>query len=122
MENQDQWCFAWFAEQSASGSDRAALVKAARWNPGDIITVSFLDGDPEVQKKVREVALGWTGPGMANLMFEPYNKSETNYTKVDAHSIMMYPIPKTWTTDGFSVGLNSTLSDTDKKFIHKQYP
>jgi hypothetical protein len=228
MENENQWCFAWFAErQSESGSDRAALVKSAKWNPGDIITVSFLDGNSEVQQKVREAALGWTGPGMANLtfdfrkdtntlvrisfkysgswsvigttckritdksqptmnfgwlkrtstdeeiqrvvlhefghalglihehqnpgdhihwnrptvirelsgppnswpldqiehnMFEPYKKSETNYTKVDAHSIMMYPIPKSWTTDGFSVGLNSALSDTDKKFIHRQYP
>ena len=55
-------------------------------------------------------------------MFEPYEKVETNFTKLDAHSIMMYPIPQSWTIDGFSVGLNSQLSATDKKFIHKQYP
>jgi hypothetical protein len=35
---------------------------------------------------------------------------------------MMYAIPPRWTTDGFSVGLNSGLSDTDKAFIARQYP
>jgi len=29
----------------------------------------------------------------------------------------MYPIPKSWTTDGFSAGLNRELSTTDKDFI-----
>jgi hypothetical protein len=43
-------------------------------------------------------------------------------TPLDVHSIMMYPIPPTWTLDGTSVGLNSELSDTDKTFIRQQYP
>ena len=34
---------------------------------------------------------------------------------------MMYPIPTTWTTDGFSVGLNNKLSDADRAFVKKQY-
>jgi serralysin len=54
-------------------------------------------------------------------MFTPVAKNETNYTAVDGKSIMMYPIPKTWTTDGFSAGLNTALSDVDKTFIHKEY-
>jgi len=224
-----QWCFAWpAAKKSVSGKDRAALVKGSRWTKGDTISVSFLDGDPSVQEKVRNAALGWTAPKLANLyfdfrknttdtlvrisfeydgswsvigttcrqitdkkeatmnfgwltpestdeevnrvvlhefghalglihehqnpagginwdrdavikdlsgppnnwsleviehnMFEPYAANETNFTKVDGESIMMYPIPKNWTTDGFSVGLNSSLSGTDKTFIHEQYP
>jgi len=228
MANEDQWCFAWHAPRIGDdGQDRAALVKAAKWNAGDVITVSFLDGDPNVQQKVQQVAQTWTTPQLARLtfdfrknttdtfvrisfkysgswsvigttckqmtdktqptmnygwltpqsgddeiqrvvlhefghaiglihehqnpgskinwnkanvyrdlsqppnswskatidhnMFEPYAKAETNFTKVDGLSIMMYPIPKTWTTDGFSAGLNGTLSDTDKKFIHDQY-
>jgi len=227
MENENQWCFAWFPpKKDQQAMDKAALVKAAKWTSGDIITVSFLDGDPGVQAKIKEVALTWTKPGMANLtldfrkatptlirisfkqpgswsvigttcrqitdqtkptmnygwltpassaeeirrvvlhefghalglihehqnpggkikwnrdavirdlsgppnnwpldviehnMFEPYSKSETNYSKLDAQSIMMYPIPKTWTSDGFSVGLNSDLSATDKSFVHQEY-
>jgi len=35
---------------------------------------------------------------------------------------MMYPIPASWTTDGFSVGLNTGLSTTDKTFIAEAYP
>jgi serralysin len=226
-ENQNRWCFAWFAEQ-AKGADgsRAALVHAARWNPGDVITISFLDGDSAVQGRIRDVAGQWTAPGMANLtfafqrnpdsmirisflrpgswsmigttcklvtnreeptmnygwlkadstdeelqrvvlhefghalglihehqnpaggilwdraavmrelsappnnwppdvietnMFQPYSQTETNYTQVDPHSIMMYPVPATWTTDGFSVGLNGALSETDKAFIRQAY-
>jgi serralysin len=225
----NQWCFAWpAARKSVSGKDKAALVKASRWNSGDIITVSFLDGDPGVQDKVAEAARGWTVPQLANLsldfrkntndtlvrisfrnpgswsvigttcrqmtdktqptmnfgwltpdsaddeiqrvvlhefghalglihehqnpaggikwnrdavirdlsgppnnwsldviehnMFEPYAANETNFTKVDGASIMMYPIPSNWTTDGFSVGTNTQLSATDKQFIHQQYP
>ncbi|MGH8065961.1 MAG: hypothetical protein ACRERE_12175 [Candidatus Entotheonellia bacterium] len=227
MANENQWCFAWPAgRKSTSGADRAALVKGAKWNAGDIITISFLDGDPTVQNKVKNVALQWVAPGMANLvldfrretntlirisfqysgswsaigttckqvtdrarptmnygwlkpsssdgeiervvlhefghalglihehqnpggkinwnrdnvirelsgppnkwslqeiehnMFEPWSQAETNFTAMDAQSIMMYPIPRSWTTDGFSIGLNSKLSPQDRTFIRQQY-
>jgi serralysin len=228
-DNQNQWCFAWPAPRpNDAGKDRAALVRGAKWKSGDIITISFLDGDPSVQAKISDVAHQWIVPGLANLqfdfrknttdtlvrisfkyqgswsvigttckqitdptqptmnfgwltptstdeeiqrvvlhefghtlglihehqnpdkgikwnkpnvirdlsgppnnwslgvieqnMFEAYNKKETNYTAVDANSIMMYPIPKAWTTNGFAAGLNSALSPTDRKFIHTQYP
>jgi serralysin len=54
-------------------------------------------------------------------MFEPYSADLTNYTAVDPTSIMMYPFPAKWTLDGFSAGLNTDLSATDKRFIHEQY-
>jgi hypothetical protein len=54
-------------------------------------------------------------------MFQPFSQAETNYTQLDPQSIMMYPIPPTWTEDGFSVGLNSNLSETDKAFIRQTY-
>jgi len=63
----------------------------------------------------------WSLDVIERNMFEPWEKSETNFTELDPRSIMMYPIPKRWTTDGFSVGLNSDLSSTDKRFIHLQY-
>jgi serralysin len=228
MANDEKWCFAWYsAPKGAPGANRAALVKGAKWTPGDVITVSYLDGDPGVQAKVRAVATQWTAARLARLtlsfrtdttdtdirisfqfagswsvigttcrnvpagqptmnygwltpasddvevrrvvlhefghalglihehqspaggiqwnrrqviadlsgppnnwdaatiehnMFEPVAAAETNFTALDAQSIMMYPIPAGWTTDGFSVGLNSDLSATDKQFIHGQYP
>jgi hypothetical protein len=54
-------------------------------------------------------------------MFHSYALSEVEGTPVDTSSIMMYPIPKTWTLDGFSVGFNEHLSEQDKKFIHALY-
>jgi serralysin len=51
----------------------------------------------------------------------PASPSDVTATAMDKDSIMMYPIPETWTTDGFSAGFNSDLSDADKKFIRRQY-
>jgi len=55
-------------------------------------------------------------------MFVAHAKDETNFSALDRQSIMMYPIPKHWTMNGFSVGFNTELSATDKKFIRQQYP
>ena len=227
--NDQQWCFAWMPDDlPQEGKDRGALVKKFQWKAGQQIKVAFLDGIPQVQERVRQVATGWTGPGMANLrlifqpdtntadirisfkekgswstigtscrnitdktrptmnfgwlteqstdeqvarvvlhefghalglthehmspaggipwnreqvirdlsgppnnwtlaqiennMFRQFEVVETNFTALDPQSIMMYPIPAKWTTNGFSVGTNSTLSPTDKTFIRKQYP
>jgi serralysin len=225
--NENRWCFAWFEEPVSSGETKAALARKAKWAPGSVISISFLNGNPAIQSRVKEAALGWTMPGLANLtldfrknttdtliriafnpgdgswsaigttcrqipknrptmnfgwltpqstdeelqrvvlhefghalglihehqspggeihwnrdavirelsgppnnwpedviehnIFEPFNKRESNFTKLDPNSIMMYPIPKRWTIDGFSTGLNNQLSDTDKKFIHQTY-
>ncbi len=230
MGNEKQWCFAWIVPEPGmeAGLSRAAMLRAAMWMPGCTITVSFLDGDPSVQKRVKQAALAWTAPMMANLtlkflktktkgdvrisfkypgswsvigtgchtitnrrqptmnfgwltpstpdeelrrvvlhefghalglihehqnpvmgikwnrpqvikdlsgppnnwsletievnMFRPYDIHETNATPLDATSIMMYPIPASWTLDGFSAGLNTELSPLDKQFIRTQYP
>ena len=228
MPNENQWCFAWFADKPmAKGAEKAALVKGAKWHPGDTITVAFLDGDPTVRERVRNVALQWTAQGLANLtlkfkddtnalirisfgyrgswsvlgtscrfitdktrptmnfgwlhpkstdeeirrvvfhefghalglihehqnpggiihwnreqvindlsgyphywsldqieanLFWTHATNETNFTALDPASIMMYPIPRTWTTDGFSVDLNCDLSTKDRDFIRSEYP
>ena len=228
MGTENQWCFSWMEVSSASeGKDRQGLVKASRWQPGDAITVCFLDGEKTLQERVKQTAQKWVGPNMANLrfvfqrkkeslirisfqpggswsvlgttcrkikekstptmnfgwltpatpqqelervvlhefghalglihehqnplsgivwdrrqvekdlsgpprnwtaeriernIFAPYAKAESNFTKLDPDSIMLYPIPKAWTRNGFSSALNTKLSNNDIKFIRRQYP
>jgi Astacin (Peptidase family M12A). len=55
-------------------------------------------------------------------IFDHYPTSKVMATRVDKSSIMMYPIPAAWTLDGFSTGLNGSLSATDKKLAKMAYP
>ncbi len=190
---------------------KAALLRENKWEPAEIITAGFMDGDPAVCKRVQKSAIQWIGPKMANLtlrfvsngtpdvrirfqqghgswsyigtlckdvptgeptmnfgwldsssddatlssvvlhefghafglihehqnpthpirwdrsaviavlsqppnnwdestiqrnIFDRYDPDKVQSTPVDAKSIMMYPIPASWTLDGFSTGLN----------------
>jgi hypothetical protein len=76
----------------------------------------------QVYKDLSGPPNNWSKPVIDNNMFKTYAANETNNTKTDPQSIMMYPIPATWTTNHFSVGVNDDLSDMDKEFIAKQYP
>jgi hypothetical protein len=64
----------------------------------------------------------WDEATIEHNIFEKYDPAKLSATAVDPKSIMMYPIPATWTTDGFSAGLNEEPSDTDKEFIRGAYP
>ena len=70
MENLDKWCFTWFQASQAQGANRAGLWLAARWTPGAVIKISFLDGDPALHARVETVARQWIQPGRANLFFD----------------------------------------------------
>lgn len=82
---------------------------------------------PWNEDQVRKDLMGppncWSEAVVQTNMFEAYSKEETNGTKVDTKSIMMYPIPASWVTDPkFVAGLNDDLSPTDRTFIHTMYP
>jgi hypothetical protein len=47
---------------------------------------------------------------------------ETQYTKFDPDSIMLYSFPKEWTLDNFQAKDNKTISTTDAEFLSKVYP
>ncbi len=64
----------------------------------------------------------WDLPTIEHNMFEKYPPNEIAGTTLNSTSIMMYPIPKSWTLDGKSAGLNTDLSATDRTFIKQQYP
>lgn len=80
------------------------------WNRAAVI--ADLSGPPN----------NWDPATIENNMFKKYDPADLSSTPVDSHSIMLYPIPASWTTDGFSAGMNGELSDTDKEFIRSAYP
>jgi hypothetical protein len=51
-----------------------------------------------------------------------YSETLTVHTCVDRDSIMMYPIPSAFTTNGYTVGWNTRLSTQDKEFVGRLYP
>lgn len=66
----------------------------------------------------------WDLPTIENNIFRTYSKDQLNGTELDKFSIMMYRIPASWTTDGFSTEFNPTLSPVDQSFIGSEvnYP
>lgn len=80
------------------------------WNRAKVI--ADLSGPPN----------NWDGPTIEHNMFKPADLRDTAYTVRDDKSIMMYPFPASWTTNGLSIGLNSELSTMDRDFIHEAYP
>jgi serralysin len=64
----------------------------------------------------------WSRAEVDRNIFDAYAADLTVQTQVDPASIMMYPIPKGFTLDGFEVGWNTQLSPVDKGFIRQMYP
>lgn len=69
-----------------------------------------------------EVHFEWNENVVNDNIFTKYSGTRTQYSTYDPTSIMHYPIPKEFTTDGKAVGWNTSLSATDKAFIRKLYP
>src|SRR5688572_18377370 len=73
MSIENEYCFGWFVDKKIqSDLGRAALLREAKWKPGEVITVTFLDGDQSLWKRIQKIAETWTvqGGGPANLSFE----------------------------------------------------
>jgi serralysin len=64
----------------------------------------------------------WNQNVVRDNIIDKYAITRTQYSSYDSYSIMHYPIPGAFTTDGYSVGLNTDLSAKDKAFIKKLYP
>jgi serralysin len=71
---------------------------------------------------VKKDHLGQSDDYLETNIFKRYEHSQTQYSKFDPHSIMVYRIPKTWTLNGIEISENATLSETDKQYIQKWYP
>jgi hypothetical protein len=65
----------------------------------------------------------WDKATIDHNIFEAYARDQTQYTKVDRQSIMMYPIDPSWVTNPkYAVGFNDALSATDQTLIAQIYP
>jgi serralysin len=64
----------------------------------------------------------WSRDQVDNNLFKPYSKNITQFSHFDAQSIMLYPVRRELTTNGFEVGWNKYLSETDKAFMGEIYP
>lgn len=66
--------------------------------------------------------MGWDQDMVDAQVFRVYNERYTNNLKYDNKSIMCYPIPSWQTTNGFSVGWNTEISEGDKELAGMIYP
>lgn len=64
----------------------------------------------------------WTKDDINQNIFERYSSTQTQFCNFDPLSIMEYPISNALTVGNFSVGINTNLSNEDKRFMGKMYP
>jgi serralysin len=64
----------------------------------------------------------WNHNVVRDNIIKKYAITQTQSTAYDPDSIMHYPIPANFTTDGYSVEMNTKLSSKDKELIKKLYP
>jgi serralysin len=84
--------------------------KAIQWNESAVIADLSQPPNEWDIETIRRNVLNRQDPGAVTA------------TPVDEDSIMMYPIPASWTNGTFSSDFNGDLSPTDKKFIGDRYP
>jgi serralysin len=64
----------------------------------------------------------WSKEDVDHNLFDRYSQNITNFTRFDASSIMLYPVPKQFTTNNIAIGgRNTDPSETDKEFMRTQY-
>src|SRR5690349_11718062 len=59
----------------------------------------------------------WSKEDVDRNIFDRYSREETNFTRLDPTSIMMYQFPKEFFLDGFSTPNNTKLSALDQQFM-----
>jgi serralysin len=72
--NEDRYCLCLTAKPLEGG--KAALLNAARWPARTTISAKFIDGDPDLQRRVKTVAERWTA--ITNLRFDFRNSGDTD--------------------------------------------
>lgn len=117
--------YGWLTDASSDAEVRRVVLHEFGHAIGFIHEHQNSDGGikwnkPAVIKDLSGPPNNWDEKTIENNMFKFYQDLDT--TKIDPKSIMMYPIPKSWTLDGFSADLNDHLSTNDKALVRREYP
>ncbi|PGT76829.1 hypothetical protein COD15_03130 [Priestia megaterium] len=64
----------------------------------------------------------WSREAVYNNVLKRYSREETNSSRFDKASIMLYAIDDDLTLGDYAVGWNTKLSEIDKQFINSIYP
>ncbi|KGE12688.1 matrixin family metalloprotease [Sphingobacterium deserti] len=127
LPNQETMNFGWFNDRTSEAELRATTLHefghvlgmiheqqhpeaAIPWNVE--AAYAYFGGPPN----------GWSKAQVDVNIFQRYATSQTQFSAYDPRSIMHYPISSELTTNGFWVGWNNQLSETDKQFIAQAYP
>ena len=90
--------------------EHSSPAEGIQWNRDAVI--KYYSGPPN----------RWPLSAIESNVFYRYSRAVTQFTALDPNSIMMYPIPKAFTTNGLSVPGGKTLTQSDIDFIQQQYP
>jgi hypothetical protein len=63
----------------------------------------------------------WSKEDVDHNLFQAYDHGQTQFSKFDRDSIMLYAIPDELTIGAYSVGWNRQLSETDRDYIGRAY-
>jgi serralysin len=77
--------------------------------------------EPAVTADLSGPPNNWSPDQIRRNVLDHYDPEVVTTTPVDKDSIMMYPIPESWTLDGFSADMNADLSAQDIAFIQEVY-
>jgi len=125
--NQPTMNFGWVTETSGKDSDRAVVLHEfghalglihEHQSPG-----GFIQWNRQVVIAAMWQSAGWSAQEVEEQIFRRYSTSQTQYTRLDTKSIMMYPFPGEWTFNlPAGTPWNTDLSQMDIDFMKTHYP
>jgi serralysin len=74
-----------------------------------------------VKRDLSQPPYNWDDAKIEKNIYQYYSPQQLTASAVDLLSIMMYPIQKGWTNNGFSIGWNRQLSEMDKQMTRNYY-
>jgi hypothetical protein len=126
-KNEPTMNYGWLTDQSTDEDYSSVVLHEFGHALGCIHEHQSPGADIKWNKEVVYRDLGgppnnWDRATVDSNVFEKYSAEQTQFTKFDPKSIMLYSFPKSWTLDGQTLKENKVLSETDKTFMAKQYP